>query len=412
MQLHHLKKEDIKNILIYVCDSLRWDYTPKVIFNKGIGVKTIASSLYTAPSFPCLISGLYPNKTGVYNWQDILKKELRGLFNFRGYNSSLWCETTWTDLPPGDSDLHHVLGRPFGISLKEIKEPFVYIEDDKGGHCPYGIDFGHYETFDQYYKEVGKYGNDELRTQYKKSIETSIHHFENRLQTLNERGLEDNTLVIFTSDHGELLGEYGGLVDHGRPPCPELIYVPTVFIHPSIAPEKIDSHIIRHIDIFPTIASLLNEQTTYTPDGIDLTNQDFPKIGMNFRIGGYFHPRTIFDRLTIYQALSIWDSNGGHSFQPLNKNISFAKFLFMLISKHPEFTYFHEHLKYQSKNKLNDMKTILKTLTQPHYKYGQPSINKKEAKNLIDSQQQESLKFSEKMKIDRMVLKILKDKHV
>ena len=107
------------------------------------------------------------------------------------------------------------------------------------------------------YKEVGKYGNDELRAQYKRSIETSIRHFEKRLQILQDQDLISKTLVIFTSDHGELLGEYGGLVDHGRPPCPELIYVPTIFIHPSIAPEIIETNIMRHVDLYPTIASIL-----------------------------------------------------------------------------------------------------------------------------------------------------------
>ena len=409
MILQQLKKEEIKNIFIFVCDSLRWDYTPTNIFNKGIGIKTIASSLYTASSFPCIISGLYPIKTGVYNWQDVLKKELRGMFNFKGYHHSLWCETTWTNLPPWESDLHHVLGRPSGIPLNEIKEPFVYIEDDKGGHCPYGKPFGSYETFDEYYKEVGKYGNDELRAQYKKSIETSIHHFEKRLQILQDQDLISRTLVIFTSDHGELLGEYGGLVDHGRPPCPELIYVPTIFIHPSIAPEIIESNIMRHVDLYPTIASILQQQIPYKPDGVDLTGSDFPKTGMNFRIGGYFHPRTLLDRISIYQALSIWEAHGGHCFQPLHQIIALVKFSYMLLRHHPEFTYFHEHLKYRSKNKLIDIKTLLKSMTIPHQKFGQPSIDKYHAKQLIETQQQESLQFSEKMKINRMIAKILQE---
>ena len=29
------------------------------------------------------------------------------------------------------------------------------------------------------------------------------------MQTLNQLGIEDNTLVVFTSDHGDMMGEHG-----------------------------------------------------------------------------------------------------------------------------------------------------------------------------------------------------------
>jgi len=66
----------------------------------------------------------------------------------------------------------------------------------------------------------------------------------------------DRTLVIFTSDHGELLGEYGGLTGHVRPPCPELVYVPTVFIHPLIKNKKTEESIMRHVDLYKPMGSI------------------------------------------------------------------------------------------------------------------------------------------------------------
>jgi len=56
MILNRLKSQDIKNMMIFVSDSLRWDYTPVSILNMGISTKTVASSLYTASSFPIIIS--------------------------------------------------------------------------------------------------------------------------------------------------------------------------------------------------------------------------------------------------------------------------------------------------------------------------------------------------------------------
>ena len=79
MILKELKTEKINNIVIFVCDSLRWDYTPQSVIDKGITIKTIAASLYTAPSFPSIISGLYPPKTGIYNWEVKISNYIKGL---------------------------------------------------------------------------------------------------------------------------------------------------------------------------------------------------------------------------------------------------------------------------------------------------------------------------------------------
>ena len=45
--LSQIRSQNIENIVIYVCDSLRWDYTPESIMDMGITIKTVASSLYT-----------------------------------------------------------------------------------------------------------------------------------------------------------------------------------------------------------------------------------------------------------------------------------------------------------------------------------------------------------------------------
>lgn len=53
----------IKNIMIFVSDALRWDYLPQSVARRGITFKTIASSLFTASSFPSMVTGLYPTGT-------------------------------------------------------------------------------------------------------------------------------------------------------------------------------------------------------------------------------------------------------------------------------------------------------------------------------------------------------------
>jgi hypothetical protein len=101
--INELKKEKIENILIFVSDAHRWDYCPNKMKEMGFTFKTIASSLYTASSFPSIVSGLYPPKHRVYSWEDKLNNKFRGIFNFKGYNNSLWCENTWIQYKPIES---------------------------------------------------------------------------------------------------------------------------------------------------------------------------------------------------------------------------------------------------------------------------------------------------------------------
>jgi hypothetical protein len=406
MDFADLHKMNIKNIVIFVSDSLRWDFVPSSILKMGTSIKTIASSLYTAPSFASMICGLYPIKTGVSSWGDILPSHLDGLLNLENFNSSLWCETTWTDLPAWQSDIHKILRNPKGISLKDIEEPFIYIEDDKGGHCPYGIEFNKYSTFEEFFTEYGKKGKNELVKQYQKGVIQSEKNFKTRLKTLSDRGLNENTLIIFTSDHGELLGEYGGLVGHGRPSCPELVYVPTVFIHPSLNRQIIPDKIIRHVDFFPTILSILNKKINYPLDGIDLTYYNFPTSGLNFLMSGYFKNKNNFMQKMIYKSASMWDYNGGYVLHYLEREKSIPLFSYKIICHHPEFAFLSENIKMNSNNKLRDFKLALKHFTDSLIRYNNPCFSEEKAIRTISEKFIESEIFNEKIRIRKAVKKL------
>jgi hypothetical protein len=412
MILNQLESPDIENIIIFVCDSLRWDYTPDSILNMGISIKTIASSLYTASSFPSIVSGLYPPKTGVHSWEDVLPRNLRGILEIDGYNSSLWCETTWTNLPPNKSAIHRILGNPKGISLKDIDPPFIFIEDDKGGHCPYGINFGEYMGggCPDFYKEYGKKGKKELIKQYKIGIQQSVERFKERIEILKERELIKNTLIVFTSDHGELLGEYGGLTGHGRPACPELVYVPTVFIHPSLKAKKIQNKIISHVDIFPTILSILNKRTFYEVDGINLTKDLPSSIGLNFRFGGYLKTKNIIKSWMNYKSSSVWGFYGGHIFHDLGRIKALSMFSFKIfIQKHVEFNFMLENLRNRPSNKYKDYKKALKHLISPHITFMNPRISKDNAEKIILNYMKENIKFNEKEIIKSKIKKLMSE---
>ncbi len=380
--------KDVTNVLIFVSDALRWDFVPSSIKNMGITYKMISSSLYTASSFPSIFSGLYPPKHGVFTWEDALLKKDHGLLNIPGVNTSLRCENTWVDMGPEDSQIHRLCGKPAGTPLDAIEEPFVYIEDDKGGHCPYGFTFEEYGGGGcfEFFKEYGGKERKELIECYRRGVRESVKNFDHRLNTLKERGLSEDTLVIFTSDHGELLGEYGGLVNHGRPPCPELVYVPGVFIHPKLDPKEVRDNIARHVDLYPTVLDALGKSIPTDLDGVSLFDHA-PKDGFSFQRGGHKKEKSRLKSIFRYTANSVWDHHGGHVFHGLGtiraKAFFYAK---ILLQKHPEFWYMRESVK--DKDLITRYKTYQKAvsrLSKKHIIYDGPDLNKEKClSNLKD----------------------------
>ena len=78
------------------------------------------------------------------------------------------------------------------------------------------------------------------------------HHVGCILDYLETSGLADNTLVLFTSDHGEWLGEH---LRYGKGyPGPDVVSrVPFIAAGPNIAAGQILHHIVEAVDVVPTL---------------------------------------------------------------------------------------------------------------------------------------------------------------
>ncbi len=74
------------------------------------------------------------------------------------------------------------------------------------------------------------------------------------LVKLDQDGLRDNTLIVFTSDHGDMTGSHGGLIDKGLL-YEEAMRVPLVFNHASIQ-SGIRTGLALNMDALPTAMSL------------------------------------------------------------------------------------------------------------------------------------------------------------
>jgi arylsulfatase A-like enzyme len=72
------------------------------------------------------------------------------------------------------------------------------------------------------------------------------------LDALKDAGLEDNTIVIFTSDHGEMGGSHHILLK--TQPYEEALMVPFIVAGPGIPSGATDDkHFISGLDILPTV---------------------------------------------------------------------------------------------------------------------------------------------------------------
>jgi arylsulfatase A-like enzyme len=80
-------------------------------------------------------------------------------------------------------------------------------------------------------------------------------HLQRLLAIVEDRGLLERTVVVFTSDHGEMLGEHGRSY-HGLTLFEEEVRVPLVFRAPGIAPGLIEGP-ASLLDVTPTVLELL-----------------------------------------------------------------------------------------------------------------------------------------------------------
>jgi len=98
----------------------------------------------------------------------------------------------------------------------------------------------------------------EIREAYAGEVEFVDRQIGRLMTGLEERGLLEDTLVVFFSDHGEGLGNHDH-VGHISQLYDSLIHVPLIFSWPGRLPEGlvIDAS-VSLIDVFPTISELLD----------------------------------------------------------------------------------------------------------------------------------------------------------
>lgn len=94
-----------------------------------------------------------------------------------------------------------------------------------------------------------------VRKTYDAAIAELDDLFKSLIERLDAAGQLDNTVIILTSDHGELLGEHH-MLDHQFAVYEELLRVPLIVRFPARFEAGRDARTVTTLDLFPTVLEL------------------------------------------------------------------------------------------------------------------------------------------------------------
>ena len=92
--------------------------------------------------------------------------------------------------------------------------------------------------------------------------------FQRLLDTLAKQGLDKNTIVVLTSDHGEKLGSHGQMSKVSW--HEESVGVPFMIRYPGVVKIGRDDLLLNTVDVMPTLLSLMGQAIPKSVEGRDL----------------------------------------------------------------------------------------------------------------------------------------------
>jgi arylsulfatase A-like enzyme/Tfp pilus assembly protein PilF len=274
------KEEKKQNFLLITIDTLRADRlscygsqhpkTPNIDSLAERGVlfsRAFANTSTTLPSHANILLGTTPNHHGVHeNLNFVVREELLTLAEHLkdiGYSTGAFVGAYALDsrfgLSQGFDVYNDKYSRVHSVNLSSLERKAeavieAALEWLKGRTSPWFLWIHCWDPHSPYDPP------EPFKTQYKNHLyEGEVAYVDLILGKLfdymQEKNLFRSTLVIFTGDHGESLGQHGEET-HGFFAYNSSIWIPLIISSPETAPGRVDDY-VSHIDIFPTVCDAL-----------------------------------------------------------------------------------------------------------------------------------------------------------
>ncbi len=132
-------------------------------------------------------------------------------------------------------------------------EPFVLSYLPVAPHYPY-------DTVEKRFQKFSYMDDALLRGDYTGRYKNELLYLDwviaSMIDALRDFGLLDDTLVVITNDHGEMLGENKGIIGHGWNLDPGLANIPLIVMDPRRPGYRVNQTLGSQIDVLPTILDL------------------------------------------------------------------------------------------------------------------------------------------------------------
>ncbi len=158
---------------------------------------------------------------------------------------------------------------------KDRSQPFYVVAWTNESHHPY--EPAPHHSFVDFFGNGPRPPDDYDLGRYLNTVRSVDHELGRLFDGLRERGLDQDTLVVVTGDHGEAFGHPHPTWGHGARLYEENVWVPMLLWSPTQFPAgRREATIGSHVDVMPTIAHLLGVPPAPSWEGRSLFEKGRP----------------------------------------------------------------------------------------------------------------------------------------
>ncbi len=152
-------------------------------------------------------------------------------------------------------------------------------------------------------KDVSHFSDEDVRN-IRRYTNAMVHGIDlavgRMIDALESRGLLDETIIVFTSDHGDFLGDHA--LNAKQNICaPSLIHVPLIVRAPRAGLPSTWDRPVSNVDVLPTVMSLAGLEPPTDIDGCDVSAE--MRSGRGHQVFAYaFHEALEYQNMAVYEG--------------------------------------------------------------------------------------------------------------